>query len=205
MQGIAIRKEPTIVIKEGTHVLESNLSVIDFGTVQKDSFVIKKIGLGNNGLSPLSVKLRLNTFNGFSIENNVVDENLSFGNSVVFTIKFSPLYAERAEDSLVISSNDPDQEDFIIKLAGIGTGFTSFGNILENEVKVFSIPDEELLCIESTNAVSIDIYNMVGLKVSHLKNIQGLGQINLSYLEAGIYLIRVTDGKNQFTKKLVID
>ena len=105
---------------------------------------------------------------------------------------------------LIVSSNDPNQPDFIIKLTGEGTGFALTGNFLENEVKVFSNPDEELLCIESINRVSIDIYNMVGLKVSHQDNITGLGQISVSFLESGIYLIRVSDGKHQFTRKLVI-
>jgi hypothetical protein len=76
-------------------------------------------------------------------------------------------------------------------------------------IKIYPNPNNGQFTLELTNIESgavVCIYNMLGAKVYQSKAMNETSQIfNLSEIKRGIYFIKVIDGKDQFTRKMVVD
>ena len=206
VKGIGIPEVPTILVKEDSAILKSAVSELDFGVVKKDSSVRKTLQMGNIGLSPLSASLNISEENGFAIAKDIGKDRLLFGNSVEFSIAFIPSGNGKVENTLVLESNDPNQADFIIKLIGEGDGFTSIQDVKAVDVEIYPNPATDILNIITSSKVSVELYNMLGIRVLHKANIYKSGEMNVSVLDKGVYLLRCVDeaGRISFTKKVII-
>jgi PKD repeat protein/uncharacterized membrane protein len=79
----------------------------------------------------------------------------------------------------------------------------------EKSVKVYPNPNNGQFTLELTNIESgatVCIYNLLGESVykSKAKN-QDSHKVNLPYIKRGIYFVKVMDGKEQFTRKMVVN
>jgi hypothetical protein len=92
---------------------------------------------------------------------------------------------------------------------GLGVGINEYNNVL-SDLKVFPNPANGLVNISynAANPVNVEIYNLQGQIV---RSVNGLASgvrtesIPVSNLNAGLYIVRFTDGTNVFTQKLLID
>jgi hypothetical protein len=79
----------------------------------------------------------------------------------------------------------------------------------EKSVKVYPNPNNGQFTLELSNVNSgaiVSIYNMLGTRVyqSSAKN-ETSHKINLTGIAKGIYFVKVMDGKDQFTRKMVVN
>jgi hypothetical protein len=79
----------------------------------------------------------------------------------------------------------------------------------EKSVKVYPNPNNGEFTLELTNIESVaivSIYNLLGAKVyQSIATIETSHKINLTGIRKGIYVVKVTDGKEQFTRKMVVN
>jgi hypothetical protein len=80
---------------------------------------------------------------------------------------------------------------------------------VEKSVKVYPNPNNGQFTLELSNVESgatIGIYNMLGAMVYQSTTINLTSyKINLSGIRKGIYFVKVADGKEQFTRKMVVN
>ncbi len=74
-------------------------------------------------------------------------------------------------------------------------------------LKYFYNKDTKILSLDSQSKLSnIDIYNILGQEVLTKNLTSNYAEINLSYLQAGVYLVKITGNNNAFkTIKLVVN
>lgn len=72
-------------------------------------------------------------------------------------------------------------------------------------VTVYPNPSEGNITITGVNNISdIGVYDLTGRKVMSVRNISSGSRLDLTGLEKGAYFIRIEDGENVSTKKIVI-
>lgn len=79
----------------------------------------------------------------------------------------------------------------------------------EKSIKVYPNPNNGQFTLEFSNVESgatIRIYNMLGSQIYRSTTTsQTSHKVNLPEIKRGIYFIKVTDGKEQFTKKMIVN
>ena len=71
-----------------------------------------------------------------------------------------------------------------------------------NDVSFYPNPVKDLLNVKfASNASSvIDIYNIIGVKVKSFVPEGNISKLNVADLKNGMYILRITDGKNTYSK-----
>jgi vacuolar-type H+-ATPase subunit F/Vma7 len=76
-------------------------------------------------------------------------------------------------------------------------------------VKLYPNPNNGQFTLELRNIgnrATVTVYNMLGVKVyNSVANNQTNLNINLPELQKGIYVVKVADQKEQFTKKMIVN
>ena len=85
----------------------------------------------------------------------------------------------------------------------------SINNIvpLKNNITVYPNPATDKVIVNSLKMIStIEIFNINGKKVFATNNLkqQIFSEIDLSNFQKGIYFIKIYDGENTYTKKIVL-
>ena len=80
-------------------------------------------------------------------------------------------------------------------------------NDLDDKIKLYPNPAREILTIDYSgiDSINLEIFNSLGQKIFAQNKIDYQGQIQVSHYEKGLYLVKITDGKNVLIKKIVID
>jgi hypothetical protein len=80
-------------------------------------------------------------------------------------------------------------------------------NELDDGIKLYPNPARDILTIDYSgiDPISIEIFSSLGQKIFTQNKIDYQGHIQVSHYEKGLYLVKITDGKNVLTKKIVID
>ena len=85
---------------------------------------------------------------------------------------------------------------------------SSDGNVFSSEVKVFPNPASEIVSISLKNVsdkISLNIYDVMG-RIVKQQDFDDKKDIRLSVedFQPGIYYLKISDGKKQTTKKLIV-
>jgi Zn-dependent metalloprotease/plastocyanin len=113
------------------------------------------------------------------------------------------LFCDGAPGTPVVSQ--PVEKSVEEEIPSEKQGLTPLGKA----IKVYPNPNNGQFTLELTNIESgavVCIYNMLGARVyqSSATN-EGNHRINLSGIRRGIYFVKVQEGKEQFTRKMVVD
>ena len=77
-------------------------------------------------------------------------------------------------------------------------------NELSNSINVYPNPATNILNLESKLPLDkVELFNLIGAKVMSKQN--NLSKIDISNFDAGIYLLKLSSGKDNVIKKLVIE
>jgi len=98
--------------------IETRLSTVDFDSVVVDSSLTLPLAIFNECTQPLDVEAFSLNRSSFvaSFERTII---APFDSAVVL-VTFNPLQTILYSDSLVIHSNDPNEDPFVVKLRGVG-------------------------------------------------------------------------------------
>jgi hypothetical protein len=72
------------------------------------------------------------------------------------------------------------------------------------QVVLYPNPTTGLLNIQTNRSIDIAVFDITGKKVFNASNISNENQIDLSSLNAGLYLVKLNDGTSESTQKLII-
>jgi hypothetical protein len=79
----------------------------------------------------------------------------------------------------------------------------------EKSIKVYPNPNNGLFSLQLTNIESgatISVYNMLGARVCESRTTNSDSyKVNLPFIKSGIYFLKVLDGKEQITKKIIVN
>lgn len=98
---------------------------------------------------------------------------------------------------------DADQE-LEISISQITDGILPL--LPEESVKIYPNPTKNHINIEvgTTEGLSIYVYDLQGKQLFLFENVKGKKQIDLSSLNAGMYLLQARNSKGQFHKKIIL-
>ncbi len=93
--------------------------------------------------------------------------------------------------------------DDVKVLPKLSTGIS--GEIFEDKLSVYPNPSSGIINLSGfNNLADVAIYNIAGSKVYTNQNLTSGSQINVSDLTEGVYLLKVNDGKQSRTRKIII-
>lgn len=73
-----------------------------------------------------------------------------------------------------------------------------------NNVRIYPNPSRGIVNFTQAKDLNISIYNVLGKEVYKSVLLSNDESLNLSHLNSGIYLVNISDGNNQETRKLII-
>ncbi len=94
--------------------------------------------------------------------------------------------------------------------SGESTNFSTTGNPLSindndiNQVVLYPNPSYGIVNVLTNSPVSISVFDITGKLVNSIEEVNNGENIDLSTLQAGMYLVKINDGINQQTQKLII-
>ena len=190
---------------------------VEFIGVQIDEVVELELEIMNIGVLPLQIdSWTIHPVNiPFRINDLEQEFELSPDSSRVVTISFAPLEEQRYEASLLIESNDRDEDILEIPLVGTALGVELSDEALPTEFAITGIypnPFNSSITITYSLPVvaqtSLVIYDISGRKAAALvdsKTEQGIHKttFNASDLATGIYFVRMRASDMVQTRKVM--
>jgi uncharacterized delta-60 repeat protein len=118
---VAFDVHPEIEVSQGSTVLVDGVSTVTFEDTQLGSFREVTITITNIGLTHLDLqgatKVHLTTGTQWSVVSQPTSP-IEFGESVNFTLRFTPTSAGVKTDTVTIDNNDPNEDPFTFSLSG---------------------------------------------------------------------------------------
>jgi uncharacterized delta-60 repeat protein len=113
---------PEIEVSQGSTILVDGVSTVTFEDTQLGSFREVTITITNIGLTSLDLdgspnKIALTTGTQWSVVSQPTSP-IEFGDSVNFTLRFTPTSAGVKTDTVTIDNSDPDEDPFTFGLSG---------------------------------------------------------------------------------------
>jgi uncharacterized delta-60 repeat protein len=113
---------PEIEVSQGSTILVDGVSTVNFADTQLGSFRDVTITITNIGLTSLDLdgspnKIALTTGTQWSVVSQPTSP-IEFGESVNFTLRFTPTSAGAKTDTVTIDNNDPNEDPFTFGLSG---------------------------------------------------------------------------------------
>lgn len=192
-------------------------SILDFGSVLVGEQSDTTLRIYNNGLDTLVINRLQNNLPVFTTNYNPADSLILSGDSITFTITFTPVDTLPVNDTIYIYNND--KNDFV-KLTGIGETATGIFNSFDYIPKHYSLqpaypnPFKFFTNLEidlpRLSFVLLDVYDMSGKVVTRLISQEiPAGRykviLNAGNLEPGTYLVKLQAGEfNAFRKILLV-
>ncbi|MBE0655519.1 MAG: endonuclease, partial [Bacteroidales bacterium] len=80
-------------------------------------------------------------------------------------------------------------------------------NIVAKEIRIYPNPGKGKFFVEMGNTFNsntrIEVFNMIGIKVYDTRAQESITELDLSAMKQGIYFVRVDDGENVLTQKII--
>ena len=80
----------------------------------------------------------------------------------------------------------------------------SVNSVTETKFNIYPNPTKGLVYINTLNPVSIDVIDVLGKVVFSTKNINNAGNIDLSSLQKGVYLVKISNESGSEIKKIIL-
>ncbi len=196
-----------ISVKQGTTTIANN-GVFAFPTGQNMvTFTIENAGTANLTIGTI-VLLGTNA-SDFSVT-QPTQTTVTGGQSTTFSVTLNnSTVAGTKSASISIPSNNATTPNYTISISGV----TALPNRLTiGELKIYPNPSNGIFRIKITGEVSrtlvATLYDSKGVFVSEIKtetNQEGIADIDLSHLSAGMYQIILQVGKEKIAQKIIID
>jgi len=153
--------------------IQTNITSIDFGTLELGQSIQEDIIITNSGLAPLQINSITTTNNQFYHNGN--NQVLQPNESDTVQITFEPTVSTHSGGQLIISSDDPDTPNFSINLEGQG------------------LPTTQPIATFSTNTINYGSIN-VGASTTEQVQIFNTGTADLEISLFFTYTLNDADG-----------
>lgn len=75
----------------------------------------------------------------------------------------------------------------------------------KNKTGIYPNPSTGILKVASENNVSIKLFDILGKVVFTAQNVNNQNELNISSLQKGLYIVKLTDGDLNYTEKLILN
>ncbi len=75
----------------------------------------------------------------------------------------------------------------------------------KNATGIYPNPSTGILKVETNNNVSVQLVDILGKVVFKADNVNGQSELNISSLQKGLYIVKITDGDINYTEKLILN
>lgn len=111
---------PDIAVSASGTGLTDGTSTVNFGKVNVGASAVRTFSIRNNGLATLS-NLSVQVNGGVYSASALGQTSLASSQSTTFSVTFAPNFQSEFTGSIVIFSNDPDENPFNVSLTGRGS------------------------------------------------------------------------------------
>jgi Abnormal spindle-like microcephaly-assoc'd, ASPM-SPD-2-Hydin len=111
---------PDIAVSQAGTGLTDGSSTVNFGKVNVGATAVRTFSIRNNGLATLS-NLSVQVNGGVYSASALGQNSLASSQSTTFTVSFTPNFQSEFTGSLIIFSNDPDENPFNVSFTGRGS------------------------------------------------------------------------------------
>lgn len=102
--------------------------------------------------------------------------------------------------SVTDARNCTSTDDMDLTVKGL-----SLMDLSKGQVKLFPVPTQDVLFIENgAELKEMNLFNLSGQSILRMSITDGLNQIDLSNVPAGIYELQLMDGKQSHTSSIVV-
>ena len=119
------------------------------------------------------------------------------------TFDMSTTFVEEMSDLAVIVFIQDDSTHQVMQAVNATEGGIGVDETSLQSVSIYPNPSNGILNITTDRKIDISIHDILG-KFVYSNSIENSKTMDLSHLNSGVYIITVTDGKNQSSQKLVI-
>ncbi len=216
---------PTAASQIGDPAIAVNMTSYDFGSVASGE---AQFTISNNGEGILAGQISVDAESVFSLAldgqeaTNQLNYSLDPDQNLEVTVYFTPIANVEYSDNIIITSNDPENQQLVVAVNGIGTGVPNVDDNLipqltelkGNYPNPFNPQTAISYAIKEDGKVSLNIYNLKGQLVKTLVN----KQVKAGYhrivwngtdnfgtdVATGIYLYRLETKTYNQTKKMML-
>ncbi len=194
--------------------LDSNFSCVVPSYISKSTISKKNtITIGWDVITPAPKKYELLiVLKGKSpIISNTVFTNFSYANSISvsglnFDTSFDAYVRSICDEKNGLVSSWSEKIQFKTFSLNNNTEKTSIGDdnadrVLEDTLKIYPNPATTKFRIQGPKVDKIELFNILGSKILEVRN---TNTVNVSNLNTGAYLVKITANGNKVTKKLII-
>jgi hypothetical protein len=119
------------------------------------------------------------------------------------TFDMSTTFVEEMDDLAVVVFIQDDATKTIMQSFYASGDPLGVNDSQLDEIIIYPNPSKGMVNINTTIPIEINIYDVLG-KIVYTSALQNSEAIDLSYLNNGIYVVKLTDGTNQRSQKLII-
>lgn len=200
---------PEITVKQGTSIIENGTGNYDFGSQNATTntdivFTIENAGVTASALGNFSITG--DNANQFAVL-VATPTTVAAGESVTFTVRFSPTSVGAKTATLTFDNEDEDGNPFSFSITGTGV---DVGTNVENSKAALMLhvspnPASHQIRVDGfVGEAEITIINMLG-KVCQKSRISSESYIAIDHLPKGMYLVQVNYKNNTVKLKLMKD
>jgi len=158
-----------------------------------------KINYGSySALSNDGNKLVIGYPRNYKVRNYIYENSSWSQRGVEVTAGSESLSISSDGDTFIAASDEVFPRVFSFNYALLSTN----NYLLNNQIKIYPNPTENKLTIsllDDVNLKEVNIYNLLGKQVMHKKDIS----FEISFLEKGVYFVKISTDKGFITKKLI--
>jgi len=201
-------------------------TMFDFGEVAVGSDSTVQFIIENLGNDTLKIDLPVYVTDGYLEDFPVLSQPVSAilpGASSSFQVGFSPLYPRPSDATLVVESNDPDENPYVVFLTGTGvegtdvrehSRFPEAYSLSQNYPNPFNPVTAVQYAVLEMQDVQIVVYDMLGNRVAILLDKKQKAGYYTAFwdgrdengmpVSSGIYLIRMRAGNYAHNRKCLL-
>nr|MDK2850543.1 hypothetical protein [Candidatus Cloacimonadota bacterium] len=216
---------PAEVIETGSPAIIVDQTTLNFGNVPVGEELIKPFSISNQGNAPLlgSIQIPVPYTLDAAVEGFTTTMNFALepGYSLDFNIGFRPDEEGVYDGSLIINSDDPENQIIIVPLTGSSSPVSNEDAInpvntelIGNYPNPFNPTTTIRFSLKESTPVSITIYNILGQKVKTLvSGVLDAGHHSYTWdgvdangrkVASGVYFYKMQSGTYSSTKKMIM-
>lgn len=196
--------EKMIIYKDTTYrslAIDNNL--LDFGEVHIDSTIEMTLKIYNSGNNDLQI-FSIDYPEGFYSNEDLSGFKIAEGDSLSFSVYFTPMIDNNYNEQILIYSNSSSNEVEIVNVKGKTFKVTGISNDFDNDLKIYPNPATHHLIIENLNNHNeikrIRIISLSGDEILTTTMPKHNNTLNISHLRSGSYILEVLTEKVKIRK-----
>ena len=187
------------VKQNGQNILTNNALSIGFSVVGQPAIPIT-FTITNTGEKPLMIQKPVSTLADFVVNASFINTTLPVEGSITFTVTYQPIQAQAHEGVINIPTDDPDENPFMLKLAGLALATPIETVWWKDKIRLYPNPVLDTLHVNLENLqgkkVKITLKNAQGKTIRTYKTFESL-HLPVNDLSQGVYYLQLQTEKHK--------